>query len=354
MTVTKPGADFDHFLPDFCNIRIVFGVVLAAEFLAFLLQLASGSAEYGFWSELGLKSLFILWVALLNAAALCRIRPFLQRSSNAMSGFIAFCIIQSITILVSWLAIDLLPEYGMLFYSLKLENGEGFYLRNLGISCLISVVFLHYLQLTYERNQQIKAESEARMMAMQSRIRPHFLFNSLNTIASLTRFQPAVAEEMIQDLAELFRAILKSDRKFVTLREELQLAEQYLNIEMRRLNERLRVEWNISDVPMDAQIPPLILQPLVENAVNHGIESSLEGGTVRIKANFQKDIVVLAVQNSTTGEHVKKSKQGNGIAVDNIRARLQTCFPEEGKILISSFDECYQVRLVFPYVKDGL
>lgn len=353
MTVTKPATDFDHFLPNFCNIRILLGVILVSQFLAFLLQLASGPAEHGFWSELGLKSLFILWVALLNTAILCRIRSFLQTCTNALSGFIAFCIIQSITLLISWLSKDLLPEYGLLIVSSNMESDSAYYLRNTGISCLIGVVLLHYLHMTHEKNLQIKAESEARMITMQSRIRPHFLFNSLNTIASLTRINPSLAEELIQDLAELFRAVLKADRKLVTLGEELHLAEQYLNIELQRLNKRLKVEWDLPDIPRDTQIPPLILQPLIENAVNHGIEPSVNGGTIWIKGDFKKNKVSLTVQNTISEDRAKKARQGNRMAIDNIRTRLQTCFPEEGKLFISSFDDCYQVRIVFPYFKES-
>lgn len=351
MAHKKTDTIIDHFLPDFCDIKVVFGVVLLAQFLAFLLQLASGPADSSFWSQLGLKSMFILWIALLTAATLCILRRSLRSLSNSWSGLIAFSIIQCITILISWLSKNLLPAYGLLPYPSGNETETVFYLRTMGTSCLIALVFLHYLQLTHQKNLQIKAESEARLTAMQARIRPHFLFNSLNTIASLTRVNPVLAEELVEDLAELFRVTLKADRKLVALRDELHLVKQYLNIESNRLAKRLRVEWDVADVPLNAQVPPLILQPLVENAVHHGVEPSVNGGIVYINADYIKDKIVLAVKNDIPPEQAAKTRQGNKMAVENISARLQSCFPDEGKIFISSYDGIYQVRVVFPYTK---
>jgi two-component system, LytTR family, sensor histidine kinase AlgZ len=351
MIMHRPAtaANHDHFLPNFCNIRWVLACILMAELLAFLLELASTDSEYGFWSDLGLRSLFILWIALTSEALLCGLRRSLCQLNDIHAGILAFLVIQAMTVTVSWMALDLLPHQGLSTDAAQSNHPAAFYFRTVGISSIVAAVLLRYLYVQHQWKAQVKAQTETRLAVLQSRIRPHFLFNSLNTIAHLIRSAPDIAEELVQDLAELFRASLKTDAKLVSLASELVLIKQYLHIEMVRLGPRLRVEWDLDAVPRDTLVPPLSLQPLVENAVYHGIESAQDGGIVLISGHKRNEHVVVIIRNSLPKQHLERGRQGNRMAIDNVRARIQGCFPSAGRVFISTTDEFYQVRVIVPY-----
>lgn len=338
----------ESFLPDFCSLSTALMLVVSAELLAFVLTLADSSSDYGFWSDLGLRSLFIVWIALTSGVVLCSIRSRLARLDALWCGAATFSVIQTATFLIAWLGHDgpLNPGHAISFENLDVV----YYLKILGASSLITAAWLRYLYIQSRWRLQIRAEGEARLDALQARMRPHFLFNSLNTIASLTRNDPKMAEELLLDLAELFRAVLKKETKWVALKDEVGLTCQYLNIERQRLGERLRIDWRLKDAPEDALIPPLSIQPLVENAIYHGVEPSQRGGKVEIGGQLTKRHLVLTVKNTLPEADARRSRQGARIALANLRARLEACFPGEARLLTSVVDNCYQVRIVFPYL----
>ncbi|MGX2039421.1 sensor histidine kinase [Methylocaldum sp. MU1018] len=343
-----PARAVDSFLPDFCSLSTALTLIASAELLAFVLTLADASSDYGFWSDLGLRSLFIAWIALTSGVVLCGIRPQLDRLDALWSGVATFSVIQATTLLIAWLAHEGLPDPA---YSPSPENADGIhYLKILGVSGLVTAAWLRYLYVQSRWRLQIRAEGEARLDALQARMRPHFLFNSLNTIASLTRNDPKMAEELLLDLAELFRAVLKKEAKWVTLKDEVDLTRQYLNIERQRLGERLRIGWHLQGMPKDALIPPLSIQPLVENAIYHGIEPSQDGGDIEIGGRLTKRRLIVTVKNTLPEADALRSRQGTRVALANLRARLETCFPGEARLLTSVVDNCYQVRIVFPYL----
>ncbi|MCB1575667.1 MAG: histidine kinase, partial [Xanthomonadales bacterium] len=164
-----------------------------------------------------------------------------------------------------------------------------FVLRNMAISGIVGALALRYFFVQHQYRARVESETDARIQALQSRIRPHFLFNSMNTIASLTRSDPRLAEQVTEDLAALFRVSLSDARVPVTLAEEVELATQYLRIEQQRLGERLRIDVDMRDLPQSARLPALIIQPLVENAVYHGIEPSTEPGLVEVHGRLTDD-----------------------------------------------------------------
>ena len=222
-----------------------------------------------------------------------------------------------------------------------------FLLRSLSISAVIAAVVLRYLFVQHQWRVQLQAETRSRIQALQARIRPHFLFNSMNTIAALTRSRPETAEEAIQDLADLFRASLNNTQERTTLAEELTLARRYLNIEGLRLGDRLQVEWDMDSVPPDTRVPPLILQPLLENAIYHGIEPLPGGGLIRVAGAVDRGKVAITITNPVSGQGVG-SHEGNRIALDNIRQRLGLAFgPGAGLEAVSTGDE-YRVNIHFP------
>jgi two-component system sensor histidine kinase AlgZ len=187
--------------------------------------------------------------------------------------------------------------------------------------------------------------------ALQARIRPHFLFNSMNTIASLTRTDPVRAEEAVQDLADLFRANLSDKRTQITLKDELEVATTYERIEKLRIGDRLRVDWNLQALPQDAIVPSLVIQPLLENAIYHGIEPRPEGGTVTVNGELHHDLITVVVRNPMPAGAVVRD--GNRLALANIRERLQLVYGSRATIKAGRFDDEYIVTLRFPYTRQN-
>ena len=344
---SPPGARDDTlFLPDFCNIHLVFWVVVIAELLALLLALAYlFTAE--FWYRLGLISLFIQWVGLTSAALLCGLRPLFARMGNLASAISAYGLLLLITALLSELAFLLEHRHGLPLGIGALGHGS-FLLRNLAIGAIIHALVLRYLYVQHQWRRQVEAEALARLQALRARIRPHFLFNSLNTIASLTRSQPAVAEEAVQDLADLFRATLGDARDRVSLAEEIAITRQYVQLEALRLGDRLDVDWELIDLPDQLLVPSLLLQPLVENAIYHGIEPLAEGGVIRVWARADARQVIIRVSNPTPAADNRKAREGNRIAQDNIRQRLALAYGELASLRAGQREDRYEVELRFP------
>ena len=223
-----------------------------------------------------------------------------------------------------------------------------FVLRNVGIGFVIIAVALRYFYVTHQWRRNIEMRAAARVHALQARIRPHFLFNSMNTIASLTRSDPVLAEQAVQDLADLFRASLSDQRQTITLQEELEVARTYQRIEQLRLGPRLRVSWDVERLPRDARVPGLLLQPLLENAIYHGIEPRPEGGTVGIVGELAGELITVVVRNPVA-EH-QSEREGNRLALANIRERLALLYGELALVKAGRFGDEYIVTLRFPHV----
>jgi two-component system sensor histidine kinase AlgZ len=335
------------FLPSFCDVRMVFAVVVIAELLAFILTLVSPGVVENPWGNLGLISLFMQWIALTSAAVLCVCRPLLARMGNNMAAAASYLLVLLVTAVVSELAFWLMLT-STLFPEISVDQHALFLLRNLTISTVIAAIVLRYLYVQFQWRQQLKAEARARIQALQARIRPHFLFNSMNTIAALTRPEPELAEAAIEDLSDLFRASLNNTHEQTTLAEELTLARRYLNIEALRLGDRLSVAWNMEGVPQNTAVPPLILQPLLENAIYHGIERLPEGGTIHVDGACHKGTVEIVISNPVAPGGNGEQRSGNRIALENIRQRLQITFGGRA-VLVSTLEEgVYKVMMRFP------
>ena len=213
------------------------------------------------------------------------------------------------------------------------------------LTLMASSILLAYFNL---RSRALSpALVEARLQALQARIRPHFLFNSINAVLSLMRDDPRRAETALEDLADLFRVLMADNRQLVPLETELALCRQYLDLEKLRLGHRLHIVWNIDFMPEDALVPPLMLQPLLENAVYHGIEPSGEGGEIVIDINLVRDQVQIRVSNPyhPNGTH----HSGNRMALENIRERLALHFDYEASLNSEVVDGQYQVNILLPY-----
>lgn len=350
LQLDKSDARIETFLPDFCHIRIVFAVVIIAELLAFVLTLATPSARGGDWGYLSLVSIYIQWIALSSTATLCWLRARLNRLGNNGAALAAFALLLAITALFSELAYQVSQRFGHGALSINMSHLE-FFSRNFAICAIASLLTLRYFYLQHQLKLNIEAENQYRMQALQARIRPHFLFNALNTIASLIRRQPQRAEEAVEDLADLFRHTLNSAEARLPFSTEVEIARRYLDMEQLRLGERLQVDWDIEAIPGDAALPALTLQPLLENAVCHGIESIGRGGEIRVRGIRHGGRLELSITNPlpAPGQEVQRRRQGLHIALDNTRQRLLAHFAEDGKLSSAQHDQQYEVKLRFPY-----
>jgi two-component system, LytTR family, sensor histidine kinase AlgZ len=191
----------------------------------------------------------------------------------------------------------------------------------------------------------LPADTTARLAELQSRIRPHFLFNTLNSALTLVRLDPARAEGVLEDLAELFRVAISDSAESVTLAEEIELAKRYLAIEQIRFGGRLRVTWELDPEAGAARVPPLLLQPLVENAVRHGVEPADEGGTIRVRTRVKLGRALIAITNSVPAN---QSRPGNGMALRNVRERLRLMHDVAGQFETRLEADAYRVQIVVP------
>lgn len=346
----EPGSPSRRgFLPNFCRLPMVLGVLMTAQLLVIVLVLASGPGNLGFWVLFGVLSLYIQAITLTSTALLCLVRPWLARLADDRAAVLTWLLIVLVSGAIGVAVQRLAPEF-ILAGVLPTDGTPGLLTRTLGISAIVGALMVRYLYLHFMWRRQIEAEAEARFEKLQARIRPHFLFNSMNTIAYLTRTDPKLAEEMVQDLADLFRASLAKADRVSTLANELELAHRFLNIEKQRLRERLSVQWEIEELPGAAKLPPLILQPLVENAIYHGIQPSRRPGVIQIVGRYRSGRVVLTIRN-TLPDNPEQNRHttGNRMALDNIRQRLATMFPGAWQVVTSRVEDHYQVQLVFPY-----
>jgi len=334
------------FLPDFCERWNLLLVILIAELLAIVLALA----QPGGWLErlrfLAVDSLFVQWVALTDAAVLCSCRKWFRRLGNRGAAVTVLVVLQLVTLCFTLLT------YGLLeFLALSLTLAPGWLAERLVVNVLISVtvtaVALRYFYVQHQWKLNVEAEARSRIAELQARIRPHFLFNSMNTIASLARSDPRKTEQVVEDLAEVFRATLaKRDR--LTLAEELELARSYLRIEALRLGERLKVEWHIDSGVEQIMVPALTLQPLVENAVYHGIETLPGGGVITIAARRDGERIVIEITNPVAGATAPARRTGNQLALANIEQRLQLMYGRSDVLDVGESPNLFEVRLRLP------
>ncbi len=332
-------------LPNFCSAPAVLTVVIIAELFAITLTLASHGPRPGFLLALSITSLYMLWLGLVSATVLCGVRRWLTNLPPSKALWVCFALLQLTTLAVSlggWWLNSRVP--GVNLTSL---NATEFLLRNLIVSSIVWAMVLRYFYVAGEWRRNVALEAQARIQALQARIRPHFLFNSMNTIAALTRRDPERAEEAIEDLADLFRATLGEAEQSIPLKEEFEVARIYQRMEQLRLGDRLQVEWQINDLPMRALIPGLTIQPLLENAIYHGIEPLADGGTVIIAGARVDDSRLRIVISNPVGASASNHR-GNQVALENIRRRFALAFAGDAEVSVLHGKDKYEITLTFP------
>jgi len=324
-------------LPNFCHLGVNLRIALTVEAALVAGVVARVADTQMFWAEfIGLSALAQPSL-LLTLLGLCATGRWLRGVPYRAGVGLALALGMAVPVLATWWLTPLLaglrpiPLTGVAIFAL-----------------LVGAGLLAYFNL--RARALSPAITEARLQALQARIRPHFLFNSLTAVLSLVRSDPRRAEHALENMADLFRALMNNASQLAPLADEVALTRAYLELEQLRLGDRLRVSWHIDKMPGDALIPPLAIQPLVENAVYHGIEPQREGGEISLNIYRSADKVHIVVRNpiATDVSH----HRGNRIALDNIRERLLLHFDLDAQLKLEPLGAVYQVHIVIPYTRE--
>ncbi len=329
-TATLPRPD--AILPDWRNLGVVLRVVVAVNLLAIA---AAAVREDGFER---------IWSTLLDIVAF--VEPHLLVELvvlYALSGWLRGLPYQRGVVAVFGVTLAVGAMLAALHGRMTLAAPSA--LRYTALSFAATAVVLAYFHL---RSRALSpALAESRLQALQARIRPHFLFNSLNAVLSLVRHEPHRAEAALEDLSDLFRVVMRDNRDLQPLADEIELCRQYLSLEKLRLEDRLEVEWHVDNMPRDALVPPLVLQPLLENAVYHGIEPAAGVGRISINVFLRRGEVHAILRNPAHSAAIHH--RGNRMAIQNIQERLALHFDDEAGMDVKNANGTFQVHIRMPY-----
>ena len=333
------------YLPDFCAAGTVLVVVLIAELVAIVLALAAFDTPEQFLSDLWKISFFVLWFAVLGSALMCQLREKLEGAGETRAFILSFVILLVLCLLLSELAWQLTQRFDYLY--LIEDSHAGYVFRTFSTGAIVIALAMRYMYVSSEWRRSIVLEAQARISALQALIRPHFLFNTLNTIASLARSDPRQAEEAVEDLSDLMRANLGGSSDRTSLKQELEIAAIYQRIEKLRLGDRLRIRWDVAELPMRALIPSFTIQPLLENAIYHGIELLQDGGEVVVTGKRDGDYLSIQIANPVA-PNADRKKDGNKMAMSNIRQRFELAYGSRATVDVDEQDDSFSVLLRFP------
>jgi two-component system sensor histidine kinase AlgZ len=324
---------YPDLLPDFRNLGVMARVLVAVNGLAVAAVLFATPTLESALQQFVRTAAYLEPLLLLELVALAALSPLLGRLAYWRGCAATVGIV-----------LALVAAYHALVVRLPAEAPPAL-APALLLAALVAAALLGYLRLLAKAYSP--ALAEARLQALQARIRPHFLFNSLNAVLSLIRRDPRRAERALEDLADLFRTLMSEPRQFVRLADEIALLERYAGLEQLRLGERLRITWELDTAPSDALLPPLVLQPLLENAVFHGVEPGTAAGEVRVRIERRGNRVLACIENPYVADQQRRA--GNRMALDNIRERLALFFDAEARIRTSADGQRYRVELEMPY-----
>ena len=320
-------------LPNLHNLGIHLRILLAVNILVILAAMLLAKQLGDFLPILAELSAVIQPIILLSMLCLYTIYPLISK----LNYWLGVVIIVLLEMVISAVVLRLVTAY------FSFDNVSNVYRASL-MAAVVTAIILFYFYL--QQRAYSPAIAEARLQALQARIRPHFLFNSINAVLSLIRSQPKRAETALEDMADLFRVLMAENRDLVPISEEIALCKQYLNIESLRLEDRLKITWHIDEMPAEALIPPLILQPLLENAVYHGIEPMADGGEIVVSITPKNKELHIEINNPYAPENDHHT--GNKMALKNIRERLKLHFDLEASIKTEVKNNRYHVRIRLP------
>jgi two-component system, LytTR family, sensor histidine kinase AlgZ len=335
-----PSASHDKPLSALWRPTALIAVVLAGEALALILALAPAHPAEGRLVVFGLASLGIQWAALATMCTLYLARHELSRLKPLAVAWVSLGLLLAMTLLVSVAARSLLGQITAVD-----EGRMAFLLRMLAIALIVGLISLLTYQNYWRARQLAVRAKQLELEALQARIRPHFLFNTLNTGAALVHARPDEAERLLLDLADLFRHALRGPQR-IPLADELALTRRYLDIESLRFGERLRLEWHVPDDLPDVQVPSLSIQPLAENAIRHGIERLPQGGRVDITMQVTGTEVIVLVGNDMP--HVAAESSGHAVGLSSSRERVDALTEGRGRVEARIEHGRHLTRMVLP------
>lgn len=322
-------------LPNFCNLGVILRSLLLVNLLLFAAAVIRAPTTNAIWFEFLIFAAFGEPALILSLVALCGARKWL----HSMGYVGALAALVTVELAITWLFYEAAG-------TLLLDRRPMTFSQTAFLVLFVTAMTIAYFDL--RARALSPAIAEARIQALQARIRPHFLYNSINAVLSLMRSEPRRAERALEDLADLFRVLMADNRTLAPIANEIELARQYLALEELRLGDRLKVTWRTDTIPLDALVPPLLLQPLVENAVYHGIEPLDAGGEIEIDLALVGTQLVMTLKNPFPGGG--RHSAGNRMAIVNIRERLQLHFDAEASMRSEVKDGFYTVTIRMPYL----
>lgn len=321
--------------PDFRKPTTVLRALILAKAIQVVVFFAMFREPYEFFIALSSAAVVFEPSLLLSLAVLYLLAPLLGNLNYGVA----------ISAALTTAACATLAVQGFLYWMVALPHWDTAWVRSPLVAALITGLILMYFD--WRARATAPVMLDARLQSLQARIRPHFLFNSINTVASFIRHDPKLAEKVLLDLSDLFRAVLAEERMTVPLRDELAFSKAYVDIEQMRLGERLQVEWRIDEeVPMERPVPVLVLQPLIENAVYHGVEPAADGGRVWVTLGHARGDLLLVVENTVCG--AEPLRRGNHSALANITERLNLLYDGQADVRVGREGERFSVRIVLP------
>ena len=322
-------------LPNFCNLGVMLRALVVVNLFVLAAAVLAAARGADFAAEFLSYAAFTEPALIVSLLVLCATRRVL----HALPYAVSWMLVLAFELALAW------TMFHMMRGLIPTRSDDSFAPMAV-LTLFVTACTLAYFDL---RSRALSpAVAEARIQALQARIRPHFLYNSINAVLSLMRSEPRRAERALEDMADLFRVLMADNRTLAPIAQEVELAKQYLAIEAIRLGDRLRVAWKTDGVPADALIPPLVLQPLVENAVYHGIEPAEGGGEIAIEIARVGNQVVLSLANPLPAE--QRQTAGNRMAIANIRERLQLHFDAEADMKAEVRDGMYRMTIRIPYL----
>ncbi|MFA6921256.1 MAG: histidine kinase [Gallionella sp.] len=328
-------------LPNFRNLGVTLRILLignaAALFVAIL--------QAGGWLDILMQTVqvaaLITPVILSSLLLLWLGQPWLIQLSYWRGVLAVNVLVCILTLFIYYFGGALYEQSGELYFNL---------MRCVLLGAAACSLMLMYFRLRAKILSH--ARDDARLQVLRARIRPHFLYNTINAVLGIVRTQPRQAETALEDMADLFRMAMADEQDLVPLGREVSLSRQYLALEQLRMGERLTVDWKIQDVPDDAQVPVLLLQPLLENAVYHGIEPLVEGGCIQVLLRRNGGVLQIVVENPCAPQSDIWPHAGNKIALQNIRERLALLFDAEASYQVTSGSDFYRVEIALPYMRE--
>ena len=332
-------------MPDFCSLPILGSVVVTVELIVLVVLIAPGQGGWPTPRDLFAASFLAQWIALISAAVLCKAGPWLGRRPVLVGGTLATLVPAVVAAACSAIAQSL--DRSLALGWIPRTEAPTFLLSNAMLAAVVGLILMRYIFVLQQWQRGVEAQATARIETLQARIRPHFLFNSLNAIASLIRIDADKAEAAVEDLASVFRATLRDERADHTLADELDLIDRYLAIEALRLGERLQVTRAVEPTLRSSRIPALSVQPLVENAIHHGVQALPQGGVIAISAYRDGGDLCVTVRNPKPVHGVPRLG-GNHIALGNIRERLRMRYGERAALSVDAGADYHAVTLRVP------